>query len=138
MSTPLTMRVFFERMREPLQLEQVEGTDGLDRPVRSPNISSPGLVLAGYVERFPANRIQVFGETEVTYLQSLPTESRRRILTQFFSFPIPGAVLTKGMRPSAELVEEAAAAGVAVLVSKLKTNDFYSRVKPWLEEEFAA
>ena len=31
-------------------------------------MSSPGLVLAGYVDRFVGQRLQVLGETEVTYL----------------------------------------------------------------------
>jgi HPr kinase/phosphorylase len=138
MTAPLTMRTFFERLREALHLEQVEGTDGLDRAIKSPNISSPGLVLAGYTERFPANRIQVLGETEITYLASLSADDRRRIMKVFFSFPIPGAVITKGQRPSVEMVEEAITAGVALFVSRLKTNDFYNKAKPWLEEEFAA
>jgi HPr kinase/phosphorylase len=137
MTTSLTMRGFFERLREPLNLTQVEGTDGLDRPIRSPNISSPGLVLAGYTDRFPSNRIQVLGETEMTYLVSLSAQERRNILKIFFAFPIPGAVITKGLKPSPEMVEEAQAAGVALIVTTLKTNDFYSKCKPWLEEEFA-
>jgi HPr kinase/phosphorylase len=137
MSTSLTMRGFFERLREALHLTQVEGTDGLDRPVRSPNISSPGLVLAGYTERFPSNRIQVLGETEMTYLLSLSAQERRNILKIFFGFPIPGAIITKAQTPSVEMVEEARAAGIALLVTTLKTNDFYTKAKPWLEEEFA-
>ncbi|HET9424907.1 MAG TPA: HPr(Ser) kinase/phosphatase [Gemmatimonadaceae bacterium] len=137
MSVPLTMRGFLERLRDALQLAQVEGTDGLDRPVRSPNISSPGLVLAGYTERFPSNRIQVLGETEMTYLASLMPDQRRRILKQFFAFPIPAAIITKGQPASKEMIEEAQAAGVALLVTTLKTNDFYTKAKPWLEEEFA-
>jgi HPr kinase/phosphorylase len=138
MSPPLTMKNFLERLRLSLQLEQVEGTDGLDRQIKSPNISSPGLALAGYTERFPANRIQVFGETEITYLASLGPDSRRQILKTFFGFPIPAAVITKGQRPSAEMVDEAIRTGVALFVSGLKTNDFYAKCKPWLEEEFAA
>jgi HPr kinase/phosphorylase len=136
-SVLLTIRTFFERMRDALQLEQVDGTDGLDRQIKSPNISSPGLVLAGYVARFPATRIQVFGETEMTYLASLSAAERRRIMQVFFAFPIPAAVITKGQRPSDEMTEEAIQAGVALLVTALKTNDFYSKAKPWLEEEFA-
>jgi HPr kinase/phosphorylase len=131
------MKGFFERLREALHLTQVEGTDGLDRQVRSPNISSPGLVLAGYTDRFPSNRIQVLGETEMTYLASLSARERRNLLKIFFGFPIPGAIITKGQKPSAEMVEEAQAAGVALIVTTLKTNDFYSKCKPWLEEEFA-
>jgi HPr kinase/phosphorylase len=137
MTANLTMRGFFERLRDALTLSQVEGTDGLDRQVRSPNISSPGLVLAGYTTRFPSNRIQVLGETEMTYLASLSAQERRNILKIFFGFPIPGAIITKGQAPSLEMVEEARQAGVALLVTTLKTNDFYSKCKPWLEEEFA-
>jgi len=137
MSTTLTMKGFFERLRDALRLSQVEGTDGLDRLVRSPNISSPGLVLAGYTDRFPSNRIQVLGETEMTYLVSLSAQERRNILKIFFGFPIPGAIITKGQTPTIEMVEEAQAAGVSLLVTTLKTNDFYTKCKPWLEEEFA-
>jgi HPr kinase/phosphorylase len=133
----LTMKGLLERLRDALQLTQVDGTDGLDRPVRSPNISSPGLVLAGYTDRFPANRIQVLGETEMTYLASLSAQERRNILKIFFGFPIPGAIITKGQQPSLEMVEEARAAGIALLVTTLRTNDFYTKCKPWLEEEFA-
>ena len=137
MTANLTMKGFYERLRDPLTLTQVEGTDGLDRQVRSPNISSPGLVLAGYTSRFPSNRIQVLGETEMTYLASLSEQERRNVLKIFFAFPIPGAIITKGQQPSIEMVEEARDAGVALLVTTLKTNDFYSKCKPWLEEEFA-
>jgi HPr kinase/phosphorylase len=45
--------------------------------------------------------------------------------------------ITKGQRPGEDLVELAAAAGVAVITTQLKTNDFYTRIKPWLEDEFA-
>jgi HPr kinase/phosphorylase len=137
MSANLTMGGLFERLGVALSLTQVEGTDGLDRQVRSPNISSPGLVLAGYTDRFPSNRIQVLGETEMTYLASLSAKERRNILKIFFAFPIPGAIITKAQRPSVEMVEEAKEAGVALLVTTLKTNDFYTKCKPWLEEEFA-
>src|SRR5438093_448361 len=124
-------------MTDVLQLEHIAETDGLDRAIGSPNASSPGLVLAGYVERFPAHRVQVLGETEMTYLKALGAEERRQHLTTFFAFPIPCVFVTKGQRPGPDLVELASRAGVALIVSQLKTNTFYNRIKPWLEEEFA-
>ena len=72
----LTVGRLFERMKDALQLEPVDGAAGLDREVESPNVSSPGLVLAGYVGRFRRARVQVLGETEVTYLKSLDSEVR--------------------------------------------------------------
>ena len=137
MNPPLTVARLLERMRDPLQLEPVEGTDGLDRVIDNPDVSSPGLAVAGYVERFPAWRLQVLGETEIMYLRSLDPEVRRRHLTTFFSFPIPCVFITKGQAPTPDLVELAGKAGIALIRSQLKTNEFYTRIKPWLEEEFA-
>jgi HPr kinase/phosphorylase len=134
----LTVARLLERMRDVLMLEHEVETDGLDREITSPHVSSPGLALAGYTERFASHRLQVLGETEITYLASLPDDERRRILQGFFRFPIPCVFLTKGLKPPAGLVEEATFANVAVLCSGLKTNEFYNRIKPWLEEEFAA
>ena len=137
MTTKLTVGSLLERMKDSLQLDQIEGTDGLERIIETPNVSSPGLVLAGYVDRFPMRRLQVLGETEITYLKSLDAETRRRNLTTFFSFTIPCVFVTKGQEPGPDLIEIAKTAGVGLIRSRLKTNEFYSRIKPWLEEEFA-
>ena len=133
----LTVGRLLERMRDALQLEPITGTEGLDREIASPNVSSPGLVLAGYLERFPARRLQVLGETEITYLASLEDGERRRILDLFFSFALPAVFITKGLRPPADLVDAAKRARIPLLLSQLKTNEFYAQIKPWLEEEFA-
>jgi HPr kinase/phosphorylase len=137
MNPPLTVGRLLERMRAPLQLDHIEGTNGLDRILENPDVSSPGLAVAGYVERFPAWRVQVLGETEIMYLRSLDPDIRRRHLTTFFSFPIPCVFITKGQTPTEDLVELAGKAGIALIRSQLKTNEFYTRIKPWLEEEFA-
>ncbi len=137
MTATLRVGALLDQLHQLLELERVHGTDGLDRLVPGAEVSSPGLALAGFVARFVADRLQVFGETEVTYLQSLDAETRRRNLAQFFAFPIPCVFVTKGLDLPSEVGEEAARAGVAVLRSRLKTNEFYTRIKPWLEDAFA-
>ena len=137
MSATLRVGELYDQMRHALELERVPGTEGLDRPVPGADVSSPGLALAGFVARFAAERLQVFGETEVTYLHSLDASTRREHLAQFFSFPVPCVFVTKGLELAPEIVEEAQAAGVAILRSTLKTNEFYVRLKPWLEDFFA-
>jgi HPr kinase/phosphorylase len=137
MPPKLTVGRIMDRMAGPLQLDHFPQTGGLDREVGNPDVSSPGLALAGYVKRFPAERLQVLGETEVTYLKSLDTQRRREHLTAFFSFPIPCVFITKNQEPTSDLLELATKAGIAVIRTRLKTNEFYTRLKPWLEEEFA-
>jgi HPr kinase/phosphorylase len=132
----LTVGRLFERLRETLQLEHAAG-EGFDRVVESPDVSSPGLALAGFIERFAAKRLQVLGETEITYLRSLPDGERRENIRRFLGFPIPAVFITKALPLPEELEQEAKAANVAVFRSGLKTNEFYRRAKPWLEEEFA-
>ncbi len=134
---PLTAGRLLDRMRDTLLLAQVDGAGSLDRLITSPNISSPGLVLAGYTERFPGHRIQVFGETEVTYLNTRTPDERARVLGIFFAHAIPCVFVTKGLEPPTGMVDAARAAGVPVFTSTLKTNEFYTRIKPWLEDEFA-
>ncbi len=134
---PLTAGRLLERMRDTLELSHIEGTGALDREIRSPNISSPGLVLAGYTDRFPGHRLQVFGETEITYLSTRSPEERGRVLQLFFSHAIPCVFVTKGFQPPPDMVTAARAAQVPILTSTLRTNEFYTRIKPWLEDEFA-
>ena len=137
--SPGTLRVgeLFDQLRDALELERVAGTDGLDRLVPGADVSSPGLALAGFVARFAAARLQVFGETEVTYLHSLDAATRRAHLAQFFSFPVPCVFVTKGLTLQPEIVDEARKAEIAILRSTLKTNEVYTRIKPWLEDWFA-
>ncbi|MGH7720642.1 MAG: HPr(Ser) kinase/phosphatase [Gemmatimonadaceae bacterium] len=132
-----TVRRLVELMRETLQLELLGGETGLAREITSSEVSSPGLVLAGYVERFPARRVQVFGETEISYLHALDAARRREVLELFFSFAVPCVIVTKAQTLPDELLETAAHAGVPVLRSALKTAELYRRVKPALAEEFA-
>lgn len=127
----------FERLQEPLQLEQLGGAIGRDRDVPNPDLSSPGLAIAGFVARFMHERPQVFGETEMTYLASLAPEDRSRQLELFFSFPIPCVFVTKGLELVTPMLDVAVKAGVPVFRSALKTNEFYRRAKPLVEDMFA-
>jgi len=133
----VTVGSLLDRLRGTLQLEEIEPGTGLNRPVGNAEVSSPGIVLAGYVKRFSAERLQVLGETEITYLASLNPAERKKILELFFSFPIPAVFVTKGQRLPAGLREIAAAAGVPLVRTKLKTAELYRRIKPVLEMEFA-
>ena len=127
----------FERLKEPLELAQLGGTFGHERSVFNSELSSPGLAIAGFVARFIAERPQVFGETEMTYLGSLAESDRRRQLELFFSFPVPCVFVTKGLELVEPLLELAVAAAVPLFRSPLKTNEFYRRAKPLVEDMFA-
>jgi HPr kinase/phosphorylase len=134
---PLTVEELLRLKREPLALELLTDERGLGRTIGGPDISSPGLVLTGYTERFPAERMQVLGETEVAFLESLDEERRRQAIEVFFSFNLPVVFVTKGQLPPEPLLAIANDRGTPVILTQLKTADFYSRIKPFLEDRFA-
>jgi HPr kinase/phosphorylase len=137
LNQPLTVERLIKIKREPLLLELLTGERGLARVISGPDISSPGLVLTGFTERFPSERIQVLGETEVAYLNSLTPARRHEALEIFLSFNLPVIFVTKGQAPPDSLVQIASERGTPVVRSQLKTAEFYGRIKPYLEEYFA-
>lgn len=135
---PLTVEELLHTKQQALSLELLSDERGLSRVIPGPEISSPGLVLTGYTERFPAERMQVLGETEVSFLESLDDERRRQAIEVFFSFDLPAVFVTKGQEPPIPLLEIAGVRGTPVIRTALKTAEFYSRIKPFLEDRFAA
>jgi HPr kinase/phosphorylase len=134
---PLTVELFLRRKKETMALELLTDDRGLSRILNRSDISSPGLVLTGFTERFPSDRIQVLGETEVAFLNSLDDDRRRAALELFLSFEIPVVFLTKGQPAPEPLLALANERGIPVVRTLLKTSEFYSRIKPFLEDHFA-
>jgi HPr kinase/phosphorylase len=122
---------------ESLQLEPLTGELGLDGLLPDADIASPGLALAGYHGRFMPDRLHVLGETEITYLASLDDDTRRDRLEGFFQYDLPVVFITKGLEPPPLLVELARVRLVPVLRTRLKTAEFYKRIKPIIEDAFA-
>jgi HPr kinase/phosphorylase len=133
----LTVEDVFRSKAESLALELLTPECPMDRVIESPTLSSPGLVLAGFRDRYLRGRLQVLGETEVRYLQSLDEARQRETIDAFLHLQIPALFITKQLELPAVLLELAVAHCVPVIRSMLKTADFYRRLQPYLEERFA-
>jgi HPr kinase/phosphorylase len=135
----VTLRIkdLLARKGDPLQLEALTGENGLERFVPDEEVGSPGLVLAGFTERFQPRRLHVLGETEISYLNTLEPEHRRRVILAFFGFDLPCVFVTKGQEVPPEVLDAARATGTPVLRTRLKTGEFYRRIKPVLEAAFS-
>jgi HPr kinase/phosphorylase len=109
----------------------------LDSATDDPDITSPGLALAGHTARVPGGRMWVFGETEMTYMATLEEAEARGRLAALFSFGVPAAFVTKKQPVPTFFLDVANEYGVPVLRSAKSTKDFYRRLKPYLEEALA-
>ena len=133
----VTVQDLFTAKEHTLALELLTPDLELKRPIQSATPSSPGLLLAGFTERAPLGRVQIFGETEIRYLESLGSAERNTSLQTFFSLDMAVVVVTKGLDAPVELIEHARQARVPVLRSRLKTGEVYRRLQPYLEDLLA-
>jgi HPr kinase/phosphorylase len=75
----------------------------------------------------------VFGETEMTYLETLSEDEAKARLDSLFSLEVPGIFVSKGQDVPAYFLETATRLGVPVLRSHRSTKDVYQLIKPFLE-----
>lgn len=133
----LTVSEFLSLKGEALDLVLLteEGTAG--RSILTDEVMSPGLVLAGFDERFSHERAQVLGETEIRYLDSLGPDALGEALDRFLGYDLPVVFITKGLDPPPGLVERANRRGIPVIATRLKTGRFYNSIQAFLDTRFA-
>ncbi len=117
-----------------LDLTPVTGKAGFSKKITIPQIQKPGLALTGYTSNLHPGRIQVLGNSEIHFLQSLPATQRRTILKKIVGMDIACFVVTHKNRVPTELMEEASRKKIAVLRTSLSTSLFIIRVSKLLEE----
>lgn len=137
MNRSITVREIFEAKCESLGLEFLSPDVSLDREVTNPDVSSPGLALAGFTDRFPSGRMQVFGETEMTYLDHLVEGEARNLLEGLLRHDVPAVFVSKGQPVPTYFVEVATAAGVPAFRSALATGELFRLMKPYMEDVLA-
>ena len=60
-----------------LDLTLVAGKAGLQRPITHTRVQKPGIALAGFRQSVRSDRVQIFGKTEIAYLNHLDEPARR-------------------------------------------------------------
>ena len=72
----ISIKQFYLETRERLNLRLMNGESGFFRQIVNLDIHRPGLALAGFLELFTYDRIQLLGNTEIRYLNSISSERR--------------------------------------------------------------
>ncbi len=133
----VTVGQLFDARKAAFQLELLTPRVPLDGRLGDPDVSSPGLLLAGYTDRFPEGRAQVFGKTEMSYLATLePGEAEER-LGAVFAHDVPAVFVTRGQEAPDFLLEAAERAAVPVFRTRIETGEFFRALKPYLEDVLA-
>ncbi len=135
----ITVAFMVEQMRETVgvELEAVNDADATGGTITESTLHRPGLALAGYVDLFTYQRVQILGNTENQYLDHLSTEEQRAAFAHITQFELPCIVLTDGNMLDAELVAQAADAEIPVYRTPLPTVRFMEMLRRFLSDQFA-
>jgi HPr kinase/phosphorylase len=128
---------FFDQNQELLKLRLVGSDEGLSRRIMEPSVNRPGLALNGFFTYFAYKRIQVIGNSEISFLQGLEPSLARTRISQLCSQDIPCVVVARGRSIPPDLVEIANEAGISILQTSMVTMKFLNAATIRLEWMFA-
>jgi HPr kinase/phosphorylase len=133
----ISVKEFFQTKKKDFSLSLITQPTTLDKDITSEYLNRPGLAFSGYFERFSYQRIQVLGETEISYLQSLKDEELYNIIKEVFVYDIPCLIITKGLSIPSQMEFLANEMNIAILSSRISTDKLYQHLRKYLSDYFA-
>ena len=121
-----------------LDLELLAGEAGLERRITIPHTQKTGLALSGFDGFLRSGRVLVLGESEIRYLETLPADGRRDVLTRVLARDLPCLLITDGFEAAPEIMEEADRARVPLLRTRAATPEAMARLSAVLDTYLAA
>jgi HPr kinase/phosphorylase len=133
----LTVRQLVEDPQLSIRLARVAGEGGLGRPLRHPRVQKNGLALAGHYQGVVPTRVQVLGETELSYLDSLSNEARGVAARGFFSLGLSCVVVSGGHESPRALTTAAEATSTPLFVTDARSSRAINALHAVLDDRLA-
>ncbi len=133
----ITVGEAIELFGERLDLTLEAGSEGLSNELVSSDVHRPGLALSGFVGLFTFDRAQVFGNTEMLYILSLPKERQPEVLETVYQFDIPTVILTDGNEVLPALKRLSEERNIPLLTTSYSTTKFAHLFSLYLDDVFA-
>jgi HPr kinase/phosphorylase len=133
----ISVEKFFESHGPALGLVLHGDRIGFDRLISESAMNRPGLALAGFFSYFAWKRVQVLGNSELSYLRKLPEAMRADRFRRMCDRDIPCIVVARGSTLDEVLMGVAGDRNIPVFGTSQVTMDFLNAATIRLEHEFA-
>ena len=134
---PITVDRFLQACAVPLGMRLQAGAAGLAREITDQRVQKTGLAMTGEVRSTHEGRIQVLGDTEITYFEGQPGVRQEGIADVFFSGPMACAVICGSLPAPAAFLAAADRHAVPLLSSPLPTTELIEETLRHLGKLFA-
>ncbi len=133
----ITVRDLFKANKTRLKLKLLCAENGLNRKIISSELHRPGLALSGYVDLFTWDRVQILGNTEMSYLEKLSAQELKKSIDRVMEFEIPLIIITSGNKAPSYFLKVAAQRNISIISSPLSTTRFTHLIGGFLSSTFA-
>ena len=131
-------KIEIQKVVEKMDLKNLTPDVGLaDKYVEVPDINRPALQLTGFFDHFDAERVQIIGYVEYTFLEQMDPETKRRVYETLLAYKIPCIIFCRDLEPDKELLEKALELDVPIFSTEMKTSAFTAELIRWLNVQLA-
>ncbi len=133
----VTVQSLYEELRRPLLLDLLGEMPDEPVPITARDVHRPGMALMGFAENFRSQRIQVLGESETAYLNSLAPDQQRLSVQRVLDLKPPVIFIARDQDVPVPVVELVRERGFPLIRSALPAMDFQRELTRHLGRLFA-
>ncbi len=136
-SRRITIRELLSEQGKAAKMRLLAGEKGLDRYIDHPRMQKPSLAFAGYIEHLSDYRLQVIGQTEMSYLATRSPEEQKQAIDAVFDLRLAGVVITRGQPPPDTILDAAKRTDTPLMISEFSSSTFMTNMLLFLSHRLA-
>ena len=122
------------------ELKLKDFTPGIDTEsiiIKHPEINRPALQLAGFFDHFDSERVQVLGNVENAYIQTIDESTKKKTYDKLLSYKVPCVLYARGIEPDEDMLSYCLHYGVPCLGTERSTTYLTAELIRWLNVKLA-
>ena len=105
--------------------------------IKHPEINRPALQLAGFFDHFDSERVQVLGNVENAYIETIDEETKKKTYDKLLSHKVPCVLYARGIKPDEDMLSYCLHYGVPCLGTERSTTYLTAELIRWLNVKLA-
>ena len=105
--------------------------------IKHPEINRPALQLAGFFDHFDSERVQVLGNVENAYIETIDEETKKKTYDKLLSYKVPCVLYDRGIKPDEDMLSYCLHYGVPCLGTERSTTYLTAELIRWLNVKLA-
>ncbi|MDD5719799.1 MAG: HPr(Ser) kinase/phosphatase [Candidatus Krumholzibacteria bacterium] len=135
--TSSTVQQIYQHLQDILGLEALFPLPEAPVVLTAPDVHRPGMAVMGYTENFLSERIQIMGESEMSYLAGLTAAAQVQAIERVLALRPPLIVVTRGLPVPEPVLAVVRQREVPLLRSARSAVTVMRELNRYLERSFA-